>query len=146
MIRRIPTAALVLTLAAVAGRADDRTPVPAPAVPAQGDARHVEPRWQTWLMEHIKRYRHYPSGALSRGEKGAVRLGFTVDRNGHVLNREIVRSSGYPELDNEVMSLIERAQPLPPFPDSMPEAELDLIVECFLLGDSPLICAAINEL
>ena len=44
-----------------------------------------------------------------------------VNRDGRVLAREIVRSSVHPELDKEIISMIERAQPLPPFPPSMPE-------------------------
>ena len=79
-------------------------------------------------MRHLQQYKRYPSDAQSRGEEGVVQLSFTVDRSGHVLNREIARSSGHRELDNEVMSMIERAQPLPPFPVSMPQAKLDLTV------------------
>jgi len=80
------------------------------------------------LVRHLQQYKRYPSDAQSRGEEGVVQLSFTVDRTGRVLNREIVRSSGHRELDNEVMSMIERAQPLPPFPVSMPQAKLDLTV------------------
>jgi protein TonB len=103
---------------------------PAPAVPARvkGAAPRVEPSWQTALVRHLQQYKRYPSDAQSRGEDGVVLLSFTVDRSGHVLNREIARSSGHRELDNEVMSMIERAQPLPPFPASMPQAKLDLTV------------------
>jgi protein TonB len=57
-----------------------------------------------------------------------VTLNFRVNRDGRVLAREIVRSSGHPELDKEVISMIERAQPLPPFPPSMPEDQLALTV------------------
>jgi periplasmic protein TonB len=60
--------------------------------------------------------------------EGVVTLNFRVNRNGHVLAREIVRSSGHPELDKEVFSMIERAQPLPPFPPSMPQDQLNLTV------------------
>jgi len=103
---------------------------PAPAVPARvkGGAPRVEPAWQTALVRHLQQYKRYPSSAQSRGEEGVVQLSFTVDRAGHVINREILHSSGYRELDNEVMSMIERAQPLPPFPASMPQAKLDLTV------------------
>jgi periplasmic protein TonB len=103
---------------------------PAPAVPAhiKGGAPRVEPSWQTALVRHLQQYKRYPTGAQSRGEQGVVELSFTVDRNGRVLDREIARSSGHRELDNEVMSMIERAQPLPPFPASMPQAKLDLTV------------------
>jgi len=103
---------------------------PTPAVPARvkGGAPRVESSWQTALVRHLQQYKRYPSEAQSRGEEGIVMLSFSVDRSGHVLAREIVRSSGHPELDREVMSMIERAQPLPPFPASMPEAKLDLTV------------------
>ena len=66
--------------------------------------------------------------AQARGDEGVVQLSFTVDRTGHVHNRDIVRSSGHRELDNEVISMIERAQPLPPFPATMPQAKLELTV------------------
>jgi periplasmic protein TonB len=103
---------------------------PSPAVPARvkGGAPRVESSWQTALVRHLQQYKRYPSEAQSRGEEGVVQLSFTVDRTGHVLNREIVRSSGHRELDNEVMSMIERAQPLPPFPATMPQAKLELTV------------------
>jgi periplasmic protein TonB len=103
---------------------------PSPAVPARvkGGAPRVESSWQTALVRHLQQYKRYPSEAQSRGDEGVVQLSFTVDRTGHVLNREIVRSSGHRELDNEVMSMIERAQPLPPFPATMPQAKLELTV------------------
>jgi len=103
---------------------------PTPAVPARvkGGAPRIEPSWQTALVRHLQQYKRYPGEAQARGEEGVVQLSFTVDRTGHVLNREIVRSSGHRQLDNEVMSMIERAQPLPPFPASMPQAKLDLTV------------------
>jgi protein TonB len=103
---------------------------PAPAVPARvkGAAPRVEPSWQTALVRHLQQYKRYPSDAQSRGEDGVVLLSFTVDRTGHVLARQIVHSSGHRELDNEVMSMVERAQPLPAFPPSMPQTKLDLTV------------------
>ncbi len=95
---------------------------------SKGGAPHIAPAWQTTLVRHLERYKRYPSDAQDRGEEGVVLLGFTVDRTGHVLAHHIVRSSGHPELDDEVMSMIERAQPLPPFPQTMTEAKLELTV------------------
>ena len=80
------------------------------------------------LVKHLQQFKRYPSGRRTRGEEGVVLLSFSVDRNGHVLSRQIVHSSGYPDLDDEVMAMIERAQPLPPFPASMTEPKLDLTV------------------
>jgi protein TonB len=103
---------------------------PTPAMPARtkGGAPHVAPAWQTSLVRHLEQYKRYPSEAQSRGEEGVVLLSFSVDRTGHVLAHRVLRSSGYPALDDEVMSMIERAQPLPPFPATMTEAKLDLTV------------------
>jgi TonB family protein len=95
---------------------------------AEGDAPRVEPSWRNAVVRHLQQYKRYPTDARSRGEGGVVQLSFAVDRSGHVLNCEVERTSGHPELDNEAMSMIERAQPLPPFPASMPQAKLNLTV------------------
>jgi protein TonB len=79
-------------------------------------------------VRQIQRYKRYPPQAQARGEQGTVLLSFILDRNGHVLAHRIAQSSGYADLDNEVMAMIMRAEPLPPFPDSMPQARLDLTV------------------
>ena len=55
-------------------------------------------------------------------------LGFSVDRSGRVLTRRVVQSSGHPDLSQEVMEMVMRAQPLPAFPPSMTQSELDLTV------------------
>jgi protein TonB len=39
-----------------------------------------------------------------------------------------VRSSGHPELDSEVMAMIQRAQPLPAFPPQMTQSSVQLVV------------------
>jgi periplasmic protein TonB len=107
---------------------EDKPPTPAMPARVKGGAPRVEPSWQTGLIKHLQQFKRYPSDAQSRGDEGVVLLSFSVDRTGRVLSHAIARSSGYPELDAEVMSMIERAQPLPPFPPSMPEAKLDLTV------------------
>ena len=96
----------------------DDTPPPAPRTAQQvkGGAPAVDPSWQASLVRQLQRFKRYPPEAQSRHEQGVVLLGFTLDRNGHVLAHNIARSSGYADLDNEVMAMIVRAQPLPPFP------------------------------
>ena len=85
-------------------------------------------RGKASLVRHLQQFKRYPSEAQSRSEEGVVVFGFSVDRTGHVLSHWIVRSSGHPDLDAEVMSMIERAQPLPAFPATMTQAQLDLTV------------------
>jgi TonB family protein len=52
-------------------------------------------------VRQLQRFKRYPPEAQSRNEQGVVLLGFTLDRNGHVLAHNIARSSGYADLDND---------------------------------------------
>lgn len=70
-------------------------------------------RWQSRLMAHLERRKKYPSGAKSRREEGVVYVRFRIDDAGKVLSASLARSSGWPELDNEVLSLVQRASPVP---------------------------------
>ena len=92
------------------------------------EASRAQASWRDLLMAHLQRHKRYPAGAQSRGEQGTVVLSFSMDRNGHVLSRSVARSSGVPELDQEVLAMIQRAQPLPAFPPAMPQARMSLTV------------------
>ena len=74
-----------------------------------------------WLVKH----KEYPRRARLRRQEGTAQLYFALDRNGQVLEYRIVASSGYKLLDEEVVSMIERASPLPPPPDSLTGERLD---------------------
>ena len=89
---------------------------------------YVDPSWQTSLVQQLQRFKRYPAEAQTRSEQGAVLLSLSLDRNGHVLAYSIAHSSGHADLDNEVMEMIKRAEPLPPFPASMTQARIDLTV------------------
>lgn len=82
-------------------------------------ASSVSPaRWQSRLMAHLERRKRYPAGAKSRHEEGVVYVRFRIDETGKVLSASLARSSGFPELDDEVLSLVQRASPVPaPPPD-----------------------------
>lgn len=107
---------------------EPKPPAPMTAAPAKGGAPQVPRSWETLLMRRINQFKRYPSGARARIETGVVLLSFTVDRDGRVLERKIAHSSGHADLDNEVLAMIERAQPLPAFPRSMTTNELSLTV------------------
>jgi periplasmic protein TonB len=107
---------------------DSPPPAPVTAQQAKGGAPHVEASWQSSLVRQLQKYKRYPAQAQSRNEQGVVLLSFSLDRGGRVLAHSIAKSSGYPDLDDEVMAMIMRAQPLPPFPQTMPQPRLDLTV------------------
>lgn len=91
-------------------------------------APRIDPSWQSLLLRRLQALKNYPLAARRRREQGVVMLAFSVDRDGHVTSRHIVRGSGFSDLDAEVLALLERAQPLPAFPPSMTERELNLTV------------------
>jgi protein TonB len=103
----------------------------APASPQAGIASRsnaTDSSWRDRLIAQLQRSKRYPAGAQSRREQGTALLSFTMDRNGRVLSRHIARSSGVAELDAEVMAMVMRAQPLPPFPPSMVQPRMTLTV------------------
>ena len=55
-------------------------------------------------------------------------LYFVLDREGKVLDYQLRQSSGHRLLDREVVSMIQRAQPLPEMPEGMRLAQLELIL------------------
>ena len=83
---------------------------------ASGSASTSPARWQSRLMAHLERRKRYPSAARSRGEQGTVHVRFSIDGGGNVLSVTLARSSGFPDLDNEVLSLVRRVSPVPPPP------------------------------
>jgi periplasmic protein TonB len=80
---------------------------------ASGSASTSPARWQSRLMAHLERRKRYPSAARSRGEQGTVHVRFSIDGGGNVLSVTLARSSGFPDLDNEVLSLVRRVSPVP---------------------------------
>jgi protein TonB len=106
-----------------APRSPDHTGnVAAAPAPGSSSASSFPPSWISTLFSHLLRYRQYPSSAQSAHQEGVVTLNFTMDRNGRVLSRHVVHSSGYAALDAEALAMVERAQPLPAFPPNMPES------------------------
>ncbi|MGJ4856717.1 TonB family protein [Labrys sp. KB_33_2] len=76
-------------------------------------------QWRSQLIAHLERRKRYPADARSRGERGIAYVRFRIDDAGNVLAASLYRSSGFAELDQEVVSLVRRASPVPPPPAGM---------------------------
>jgi protein TonB len=98
-----------------------RVPVPAPASTA------VSPGYSALLGAWLESHKRYPESARERGEEGRAVLQFTVDRSGRVIDFAVIKSSGYPDLDAAVESMMRGAS-LPPFPADMPQSSLRVSV------------------
>jgi periplasmic protein TonB len=101
---------------------------PRTTVKELASAPRIDPSWESLLLKHLQEFKNYPEDARRRNEQGVALLAFSIDRDGHVTARHVIKSSGYADLDAEVLALVERAQPMPAFPASMTEAELNLTV------------------
>lgn len=55
----------------------------------------------------------YPQAAAARGEKGTVSVTFSILKDGSVVNIKMTQSSGYPELDREVMRVLKNIGKIP---------------------------------
>jgi protein TonB len=102
-------------------------PVAPPAAPSQGRGESRESYFGR-LLAQLNRYKRYPPMARAAHITGVVMLHFVIDAEGRVLSFDIARSSGHAPLDEEALSLIRRAQPLPPLPAGFPTRTLDAVV------------------
>jgi protein TonB len=95
---------------------------------AQPPSANALVNFQRSLLTYLEQAKHYPGEAQQRGEEGIVYLRLTIDRSGQVLSTGIDRSSGFPDLDNEALAMIERAQPLPAIPPEIAQSQLQLSI------------------
>jgi len=79
---------------------------------------------QAWLEQH----RRYPQRARERRQEGIAYVYFVVDPQGRVLESRLERSSGFPLLDDEVLAMVARAEPMPPIPADMARSSLAIVV------------------
>jgi protein TonB len=73
------------------------------------------------IVGHLERFKRYPAAA--HGAAGKVTVRFVLNRAGQVINSEITKSSGNRVLDREMLAMLHRANPFPPFPAAKPGAQ-----------------------
>ncbi|WP_193171743.1 energy transducer TonB [Nisaea nitritireducens] len=76
---------------------------------------------QSWLERHKK----YPRAARLRRYEGTVAFSFQINRSGSIMKRSIVKSSGRKILDEALLDLLKRADPMPPMPPEISGATFD---------------------
>lgn len=106
-----------------ATRAQVQAPQNAPQVAApqssRGAASATPARWHSRVLAHLERRKRYPANARRQRLQGIAQVRFTVDANGNVQSVSLASSSGVAEFDQEVISLVRRASPVPaPPPDA----------------------------
>jgi protein TonB len=107
----------------------DAKPSDAVAAPAPGlsaIAAKAVANWHKSLVAHINRYKRYPAEARAHKIEGVVSVEFTLDRLGQVISSRVSHSSGSPVLDEEAVTLLKRAAPLPTPPQEVPPEGIQL--------------------
>lgn len=84
--------------------------------------------WQGALLDRLDRYKRYPRAARLRRQHGVAQLRLVIDRQGQVLAASLAASSGIALLDDEVLALARRAAPLPPPPETVAGATIELVL------------------
>ncbi|WP_374278038.1 energy transducer TonB [Azonexus sp.] len=98
---------------------------PSPAARPAGDALAG---YRQRLAELFAGRQEYPRLAALRGWEGEVRLRLKVARKGNLLGIALDRSSGHDVLDRHALAMVEALAGLPPFPDSLDDAEIQVVV------------------
>jgi len=77
--------------------------------------------WMSKVMAHLEKRKRYPQAAQDRGQQGVATVEFTLDGQGNVQTVALRKGVGFSALDNEVLSLLRRASPVPAPPDGEPK-------------------------
>ncbi|WP_298242765.1 TonB family protein [uncultured Bradyrhizobium sp.] len=103
-------------------RAERQAPL-ASAVSAGAVASAMATYYQR-VRAHLMRFHQYPAGA--NGQKGVVRLSFTLGRGGQVLSSRVSGSSGVAALDAQAAAMMRQAQPFPAMPPEITYATVPI--------------------
>lgn len=106
---------------------NQQTGTPNMGTPNASTANQTSP-WRDLLLYRLEQAKRYPYQARRMRQEGVSYLRFTMDREGQVLSASIDQSSGHKLLDDEVLALIRRVQPLPKPPSDIPGDPVEVVV------------------
>ncbi|VUD52652.1 hypothetical protein TDB9533_01673 [Thalassocella blandensis] len=78
-----------------------------------------EQLYYTQLAKYTHKFLQYPQRAWDRGREGNIRLRVTIDRDGKVINTELLEEARYRSLNREAQDAVKRASPYPPMPEEV---------------------------
>lgn len=103
-----------------------------PSSLADATERSAKEAYVLELHAHIARFKHFPND--SGLPRGTVRIAFALDASGRLLKKSTNASSCRSGLDQEALDMLDRAVPLPPFPQEIRERTADFVVPVIFAG------------
>jgi len=76
--------------------------------------------WRGAIGQHLVKFRRYPAEARNGHQQGVATVRVTIGGDGHVLGRELLKSSGHRLLDREAVEMMGRSDPFPKPPPGVP--------------------------
>jgi len=72
------------------------------------------------IQNKIEKNRKYPAKAVANNQEGTSYVKFTILPNGDISEISLIKSSGYSDLDQTAIAMVQDANPLPSFPQKTP--------------------------
>jgi periplasmic protein TonB len=94
-------------------------------VSSAADTTSTVASWKGELIAHLNRFKQFPEGATAGG---TASVAFAIDRAGAVISARLAASSGDRRLDEEAVSILRRASPVPPPPSGLGRGAVTLTV------------------
>ncbi len=88
----------------------------------------INPGWQNALGAWLQANKTYPDEARRRGDEGRATVRFTVNREGRVVDFQLLSMTGSAILDAAVERLLRGAR-LPPFPAGMDQEQVTVTLQ-----------------
>jgi len=91
-----------------------------------GAQKSAERSYFSELSAQLARHKRYPNRSRRMHEEGVAVLFISVNRDGSIAESYISKSSGFPKLDDAVLSMLKKASPLPAFLDDMKQSQISI--------------------
>src|SRR5262249_4981082 len=76
-------------------------------------------QWQIAVLQKIQPFKHWPPSVPYWVTDAAPIVRVVIDRQGNILQADVVRTSGYDAIDHEAHRIFKRAATLPPPPPEL---------------------------
>jgi periplasmic protein TonB len=97
--------------------------------------KDVVGQWEAQITLRLADQRRFPPDA--RGQNGAAKVAFAIDRSGKVISETLIESTGSPQLDAEAIAMVKRAQPFPPPPAEVRDDTLKFELPVVFISPRP---------